>query len=200
MPVGSTVILYTDGLVEVRGEAVDEGLQRLRHSVAGSPSELERICDRVTREMGAADRTDDIALLAARIVSLGARIVTRWPAHVDALARIRPVLRRWLREQGATEDEVYELTVAVQEACANAVEHAYGPGAGDFDVEARIAAGEVWIVVRDEGRWRGRRGSDRGRGLPLMEALTDAVDVTQGSGGTGTTIELRRRLGGGPRM
>ena len=40
---------------------------------------------------------------------------------------------------GAADDEIYDITVAVQEASANAVEHAYAPGAATFDVEARRA-------------------------------------------------------------
>lgn len=96
---------------------------------------------------------------------------------------------------------MYELTVAVQEACANAVEHAFGPGTADFAMDAHHAGDEVTIVVRDEGSWRHTRGTERGRGMPLMRALTDAVDVEAGANGaTGTTVELRRRLGGEARL
>ncbi len=45
---------------------------------------------------------------------------------------MRPLLRRWLARWGAAEDEIYDIIVAVQEASANAVEHAYAPGHGDL--------------------------------------------------------------------
>jgi anti-sigma regulatory factor (Ser/Thr protein kinase) len=51
----------------------------------------------------------------------------------------------------------------------------------------------VHIGVSDAGSWRPARGSNRGRGLILMEALMDDVDVRRGD--HGTTITLRRRVG-----
>jgi anti-sigma regulatory factor (Ser/Thr protein kinase) len=90
---------------------------------------------------------------------------------------------------------VYEITVAVQEAAANAVEHAYAPGTAAFDVDATFDAGSVTIEVRDRGSWRAARGEHRGRGLPMMRALMDSVDVHRSE--EGTTIVLRRRLGNG---
>ena len=44
LPAGSAIVLVTDGAVEVRGEAVDAGLERLRALVAGE-HDLERLCD-----------------------------------------------------------------------------------------------------------------------------------------------------------
>jgi PAS domain S-box-containing protein len=67
---GSTVLLYTDGLVERRGEGLDAGLDRLlavaaRHPAGGDP---EALCDLVLAELvGEAERGDDIALLAVTL-------------------------------------------------------------------------------------------------------------------------------------
>jgi anti-sigma regulatory factor (Ser/Thr protein kinase) len=108
------------------------------------------------------------------------------------LANVRRLLRRWLHEQGATTDELLEITMAVSEACANAVEHAYSPAPAAFDVRASEADGEVTIVVRDAGHWRPPRGTDRGRGLNIIDAAMDSVAVT--STRTGTEITMRRRL------
>jgi anti-sigma regulatory factor (Ser/Thr protein kinase) len=49
--------------------------------------------------------------------------------------------------------------------------------------------------VRDYGSWRPERGDERGRGLVLMRALMDTVEVTPSA--EGTTVRLRRRLSGG---
>ncbi len=75
----------------------------------------------------------------------------------------------------------------------NAIEHAYGSGDAQFEVEARVEGGEVLLCVRDEGRWREPRGGDRGRGLAIIESLMDEVRVTPGR--RGTTVRMRRRLG-----
>jgi PAS domain S-box-containing protein len=46
-PPGASLVLYTDGLVERRGEGVDTGLRRLVSSVAGERQDLEALRDRV---------------------------------------------------------------------------------------------------------------------------------------------------------
>ena len=48
------------------------------------------------------------------------------------------------------------------------------------------------IAVRDRGGWRDTSSEDRGRGLPLMRALMDDVDIEQRP--TGSTVVLRRTL------
>jgi serine phosphatase RsbU (regulator of sigma subunit)/putative methionine-R-sulfoxide reductase with GAF domain/anti-sigma regulatory factor (Ser/Thr protein kinase) len=190
--VGSTVVLYTDGLVEERGASIDAGLERLRalSAGAGGPEELcEAIVDRLVPEAPA----DDIAIIAARVPPLPEELHGRWRAEKESLADVRALLRRWLHAQGATEDEAYDIVVASQEACANAVEHAYAPGGRAFEVEASYREGRVRVVVRDNGRWRPPRGDNRGRGLPLMRALMERVDITHAD--AGTVVVLERRLG-----
>ena len=123
---------------------------------------------------------------------VGDRLETEWPATPDSLGGIRTLLRRWLRTHGAGDAETYDITVAVQEACANAIEHAYGPGAASFTVEAELADRVVRLAVRDRGRWRDPRGEHRGRGLALMRALMDDVQVHAAEGGT--EVVLVRRL------
>ncbi|ANH37454.1 Phosphoserine phosphatase RsbP [Nocardioides dokdonensis FR1436] len=64
---GSTLLLYTDGLVERRGEHLDEGLARLRD--AGSRHAhlpVEKFLDAVLRDLVDADLDDDIAVMAVR--------------------------------------------------------------------------------------------------------------------------------------
>ena len=52
----------------------------------------------------------------------------------------------------------------------------------------------VDITVRDYGAWRSPREGDHGRGLSLMEALMDEVEVTPTH--EGTTVRMRRALNG----
>ncbi|MBV8464179.1 MAG: SpoIIE family protein phosphatase, partial [Acidimicrobiales bacterium] len=67
-PPGSTVLLYTDGLVEDRSMGIDEGLERLRAVAAGcSGWAVEAIADRLLASLPHRPRqTDDIALIVAR--------------------------------------------------------------------------------------------------------------------------------------
>ncbi|MER5450606.1 SpoIIE family protein phosphatase [Streptomyces sp. NPDC002766] len=69
-PPGSTLLLYTDGLVESRLRDVDAGMQEVRTRCDTSPfldgpPHLENLCDNVLAALGPGDRDDDIALLAA---------------------------------------------------------------------------------------------------------------------------------------
>jgi anti-sigma regulatory factor (Ser/Thr protein kinase) len=193
LPEDSSLALFTDGAVEVRGEPLDEGLERLRRTVEG-PATVEELCDRVADgALRAGDPTDDVAVLVAHLLPLGDRLQTSWPAEPEALADVRHLLRRWLQRHGADQHETYDITVACQEACANAVEHAYAPGPAGFDVEAEHAEGEVRLTVRDRGHWRDARGTHRGRGLPIMEALMDTVDIHHSP--DGTAVQMRRALG-----
>jgi serine phosphatase RsbU (regulator of sigma subunit)/anti-sigma regulatory factor (Ser/Thr protein kinase) len=194
MPSGSRVVLVTDGAVEVPGEPLEIGLERLREIVSRAIG-VEELCDAITTAAGEArTRDDDLAVLAARTVPLADHLRTSWPADAEVLAPLRHLLRRWLRKWGATKDEMYDVTVSVQEACANAVEHAYAPGPAAFDLEATFADGTVTVTISDHGGWRPARGSNRGRGFPMMEALMDGVDVHRSE--AGTRVTLHRRLAG----
>ncbi len=44
------------------------------------------------------------------------------------------------------------------------------------------------MTVTDRGQWRPPRGSNRGRGLPLMRELMDTVDVSHTEHGTAVTL------------
>lgn len=67
---GSTVLLFTDGLVERRGEDLDVGFDRLRRelaSLAALDCSLDELCDRLLARMVPSVREDDIALVAVRL-------------------------------------------------------------------------------------------------------------------------------------
>lgn len=66
LPARSTVLMYTDGLIERRGEDLSHGMTRLRqHAAALAREDLDMFCDEILAGM-ATDHTDDIALLVAR--------------------------------------------------------------------------------------------------------------------------------------
>ncbi|MDT0426420.1 MULTISPECIES: fused response regulator/phosphatase [Streptomyces] len=65
VPEGSTLLLLTDGLVEVPGEDLDESMEMLSGTLSRSRAELDELCDQLLATFGKG-KTDDIALLAAR--------------------------------------------------------------------------------------------------------------------------------------
>jgi PAS domain S-box-containing protein len=67
LPRGSTVLLYTDGLIERREYDIDVAIQRLRDAFAAAPDDPQQIVESLPRDLGAESVPDDIALLAARV-------------------------------------------------------------------------------------------------------------------------------------
>jgi serine phosphatase RsbU (regulator of sigma subunit) len=65
LPVGATLVLFTDGLVESRSADVDEGLAHLiAAAMDARTSDPDELCDRLLADLTGAHRADDIALLA----------------------------------------------------------------------------------------------------------------------------------------
>jgi serine phosphatase RsbU (regulator of sigma subunit)/DNA-binding response OmpR family regulator len=64
---GDVLFLYTDGLIEERDESLDIGLRRLQDIVEGCTGGPEQMCDRALSKLGAADKNDDVAVLAVCI-------------------------------------------------------------------------------------------------------------------------------------
>jgi serine phosphatase RsbU (regulator of sigma subunit)/anti-sigma regulatory factor (Ser/Thr protein kinase) len=182
----STLVLYTDGLCERRGEHVDEGLGRIVDVAAGAHRHPEDVCRRLLELQGG---DDDASVLVVKASPLSERLSLRVPADADELSRLRRTLRHWLDDMGASDEEISEILLACGEAAANAVEHAYGPRDAEFSVSAELLDGIVVLTVRDEGQWRSARGADRGRGTPLMEALMDSVEVDRSPAGTSVVMQ-----------
>jgi serine phosphatase RsbU (regulator of sigma subunit)/anti-sigma regulatory factor (Ser/Thr protein kinase) len=192
---GSTIVLYTDGLVEVRGEPIDQGLDRLVRAASGQPPDQpEALLDHLLSTMlGHEAGADDVALLALRATLLDpAHLRLRLDAVPASMPLLRHTIRRWLHEAQATTAEIFEITVAASEAFSNAIEHAYAAADGKIEVEGELRREDLTLTVRDWGRWRQPRGTNRGRGLGLMRGLMDNVKVTPES--TGTIVQMSRRL------
>jgi PAS domain S-box-containing protein len=195
MDPGGTVVLYTDGLVERPGEHIDTGLGRLVTVVREAPIDPEQLCDHLLHELvpdGGAD--DDVALLTLRTIPMTDRFRVEFPASPEALSSMRSLLRRWLRHLEGDEQEIAEVVTACGEAATNAIEHAGAGGSDPFELSGQVDGRQVQITIRDYGAWRAPRDGDQGRGLSLMRALMDSVEVTPTP--EGTTVRLRRGLQG----
>ncbi|MFR9800958.1 SpoIIE family protein phosphatase [Pseudonocardia sp. RS010] len=196
LPAGACLVLYTDGLVERRRESLDVGLRRLTEAVRSGPA--EQVCIRIMGLLiGNEPSADDVALLVVTRPDDGATEPLRLvePAVPRSLRPVRQALRSYLGGVGASAEETSDLVLAVGEACANVVEHAYGPGGGLLEVHLEMHGRKVSATVRDTGAWREARGANRGRGTTLMHGLVDEVHVERDA--TGTRVVLEKTLGGG---
>jgi PAS domain S-box-containing protein len=197
---GSLLVLYSDGLIERRGSLLDHGLERLAHAagqLADAP--IESVCDQLFAALGAdSGRADDVVVLAVRLDPPPTRVFRRvFPARPEELRELRAALRAWLTERQIGHPMLSAVLLAVGEACANAIEHAYlGSEPGDVSVEIEEdAERSLVVVVRDFGRLRQPwKSTDRGRGTAIMSQLV--TDFSRDSTPTGTTVRFRLSMSG----
>jgi serine/threonine-protein kinase RsbW len=87
-----------------------------------------------------------------------------------------------------------DVRLAVTEACTNVVVHAYAPEttSAQLEVEASAVDQDLHVTVRDQGRGMGvfTGAAGLGLGLPLIAALTRAVEMRAGPDGVGTEIAM----------
>jgi serine phosphatase RsbU (regulator of sigma subunit)/anti-sigma regulatory factor (Ser/Thr protein kinase) len=192
---GSTVVLYTDGLIERRGESLDEGFERLR--AAASRQDIDKEPNRamlsvVSEVLGDNPEDDAAIMLINRFKGVADELAFSVSADAQSLAPVRRSVARWLEAGNVAGEAVRDVVTAVNEAATNVVEHAYGPAGGVMSIVATRRNGSVEFHVRDAGVWRETPKSGRGRGLLLMRGLMDDVEIDEGA--RGTTVMMRRSI------
>ena len=120
------------------------------------------------------------------------------PAVPENVASLRHAVVDLAMRHGASEAVQTDLALAVGEACANVVVHAYPPGdVGPLIVHAEIKNGrEIVIVVCDQGQGMTPRPDSPGLGLglPLIANLSDRLEIQDGPDGVGTELLMAFRL------
>ena len=125
-----------------------------------------------------------------------------WPADPAQLSVIRRELGSWLAPLALSDDDTAQVVLAVDEAAANAVRHAYGPGmSGVVELTLWTEPGTLCVEVVDHGNWRppaaptpkGESG-DSGRGMTLMSSMADAVLIHYDA--RGSRVLLRHAVPG----
>ncbi|WP_433532463.1 ATP-binding SpoIIE family protein phosphatase [Micromonospora sp. CA-263727] len=176
-PPGDTLLLFSDGVVERRQQALSHGLARLAESVAAAPSGDPRaLCAVATAAVSGATE-DDVAVLAVEYAlrpSRSARMEV--PAEPTAPSRVRHWMTAQLDEWRVAESVIGAAVLCTSELTTNALLHA-GTAA---QVEIDLSPERLLVSVADSGsrgtvtRARTDTLSSRGRGLGLIEELTDA--------------------------
>ena len=129
---------------------------------------------------------------------------TEFPSSYASVAQARRVVGSFAQTCGFSPPEISDIVLAVGEACSNAVEHGHSPN-GRLGIQASFDDGVLHIEIADEGPGIDGRAArvevesekyiGRGRGIPIMRALMDAVVYKTGE--SGTTVLLDKRLSAG---
>jgi anti-sigma regulatory factor (Ser/Thr protein kinase) len=137
-----------------------------------------------------AERSSDAHRRAA------AELLITVPADPGAASTVRERVRAWLSGWQWPESETDDIVMAVNEAVANVVDHAYRQHSvpGDAHIYAWTvtdATGRrVAVSVTDRGRWRPVPADPghRGRGLLMMSACMASLHIEHNTGGTSVTM------------
>ncbi len=197
IPARATLLLYTDGLVERRRRALDEGIARASCAVHdGRTHPVEELASHVmTTLTPTGGYEDDVALLLYR--QPGPLDVT-FNAAPSELAPVRHALRNWLTRCDLDAQYVNDMLLAVGEACVNAVEHGHrGHPGGVVQLHAIALPDQVCVRVVDSGSWKAPDAeatarAHRGRGIALMRGLMHQVTIAPTE--SGTTVEMYVRI------
>lgn len=116
-------------------------------------------------------------------------------AEPAAVLIVRRSLREWLDALAWPEPDSDDVVIAVNEACANAIEHAYPPEKpGRVEIDGRLVESvnqrQVTLVVHDGGRWRPVPVVQRfrGHGLTVMRGCMHTVNIEPSIEGTAVTL------------
>jgi serine phosphatase RsbU (regulator of sigma subunit)/anti-sigma regulatory factor (Ser/Thr protein kinase) len=191
IPPGAYLAFYTDGLIEHSKDVV-EGEEQLVEAMRAE------IVDRsatpalslMRRVFGQIKNSDDAAaLFVATSDTPRHNFAFDFSAIPLAVPIVRRTLSRYATRLGLDDDRTYALITAVGEAMANAVEHAYPERPGIVRLRVANGDGALHVTVEDDGRWKqAQKRDERGRGLPLMRALMDGVEIRTNQ--SHTTISL----------
>ncbi|WP_260327192.1 SpoIIE family protein phosphatase [Streptomyces sp. TLI_185] len=190
---GTVVALTTDGLVESAEADIDDGMERLAQQLSVSdPDHLGLVADAL---LGNARRSDDVALLLLRYDGMALRPLrdswTVWRVP-EAVGHTRRFTRRTLRTWGVTRDDMDAVLLVVSELVTNALVHTDGQVRLDLtllDNRLRVSVADASPRTPVKPTSIGWEATG-GRGILLVEAMSEAWGTVPASGGKQVWAEL----------
>ncbi|WP_410573442.1 ATP-binding protein [Amycolatopsis sp. cmx-4-61] len=153
-------------------------------------------------DTGESADADQAGTTAPGRLAAGAVVVSAFeelaPALPNEMAGLRRKLIQWLSEFPLDADNKHDITLATYEALANVAAHAYPDDHGWARLQAHREGDAITVTVTDTGcgipatrpRTAGLRTSG-GRGLVLIDQVTDQSEIETGT--TGTTVHMTWR-------
>ncbi|AKL64216.1 magnesium or manganese-dependent protein phosphatase [Streptomyces sp. Mg1] len=175
IPENSSLVLYTDGLIEDRHRDIDEDLARLRRVLAHPDRAPEETCDAIMGAVAPQHPEDDMALLVARTHALPPDRIATWdiPADPARVGDVRAAAMRRLADWGL-EEVAFATELLLSEMVTNAVRYGGAPIRVRL-IHDRSLICEVYDGSSTSPRLRQAAATDEGgRGLFLVAQLAQA--------------------------
>ncbi|HEY3957482.1 MAG TPA: SpoIIE family protein phosphatase [Streptosporangiaceae bacterium] len=190
---GSLLVLYTDGLVEVRGQDIDDGLARLRNVFGPGATErpLEDLCKATLDGVYSDQQRDDIAVLLARLSRIpdGHHVSWTLEGTPESVRRARVLVSGQLAEWGLA-DSAYTTELLVSELVTNALTHAGGEVSLRMMIDRALVC-EVFDDAAAMPKLRNAEDDDEsGRGLHVVSQLAQRWGTRRTPAGKAVWFEL----------
>jgi phosphoserine phosphatase RsbU/P len=215
---GDTLLLFTDGFIESRN---DKGLRfdvdQVQSLVTQTPNIsstafLEKLYAQLKQHLDPIEASDDVTVVSLRI-NTSATAREESPLRIKKIRvtsakrfvkRIRLETESIATEMGFSDEDIFNLKLAINEAQANVIEHAYfGSEKGDILFEFRIFSDRLEVIIKDFGPGMGSKtikGEDHldelegsGLGVYLIKTMMDNVKYNRTSK-VGTELCLTKYL------
>lgn len=202
---GSGLVLYTDGIVEVRREFLS-GLERLERAasaefLASPPNIAEAIQRRIFDEI---EPHDDSALLFVGLTHVGSREAEEtysWQLDAKdegAMRRTKRALLACLHDAASSGAELQPVELIFAELIGNVARHT----PGEASVVLELSDGQATLHIADRGAPFEHRASapdlldEGGRGLFLVQSIADRVEIRRTPEGNCVSAVLPVMLNG----
>ncbi|MHB9857007.1 SpoIIE family protein phosphatase [Streptomyces sp. YIM S03343] len=181
---GSTLALYTDGLLACADQDVDVALDMLRTALGRPAPTLDQTCEEVLHSVVRHRPTDDVVLVLARAHALEAGQVRTWqvPSDPAMVAETRKSACDQVAAWGL-QDSVFATELIVSELVTNAIRYGVPP------IQLRLIRHDTLICEVSDGSGaaphmrRARIYDEGGRGLLLVAQLAERWGSRQTAAG-----------------
>jgi PAS domain S-box-containing protein len=172
---GDVLTLYTDGLVEQRGNDIEDGIRDLEGAIAANRGEVEDLPLALVEALLPEGSDDDVAVLVAEVPGDGPEtgfVVVAVPAVAESVAGVRRFAEHVLTDWAIAPDVIGDLVLVVSELVTNAILHSRSP------IELRLSrtSDRLVVAVHDGTTTVPRRlqpnlDAEHGRGMQLVSAI-----------------------------
>ncbi len=190
------LLVFTDGVIERRGQSLDDGLAALAKRAqtwsAEAAGDLARL---LNQEIRAVAEDDACLLVIGRRSQHRRRLSVRLAADVEEIARVRHRCASWLRRRGVEAETIELVSLALSELCANGIEAA-APGT-DIGVAVAFDDHRASVAVSNVGNRFNpppppSPTAPRGRGLMMLRNASDRLEIEHEDGTTSVSCVFIR--------